>query len=95
MGILYKQFALTIAVSMGLSALVALSLTPALCTLLLKPYDPQAHQGRLGRFFEAFNAWFERKTEGYGQRLGGIIPRARLCIMMLAGVVAMLGVWYT
>ena len=95
MGILYRQFALTIAVSMALSAIVALSLTPALCTLLLKPHDPQAHQGRLGRFFEAFNEWFERKTEGYGRRLGGIIPRARLCIMLLAGLIGMLGVLFS
>lgn len=95
MGILYRQFALTIAVSMALSAIVALSLTPALCTLLLKPHDPQAHQGRLGRFFEAFNEWFECKTEGYGRRLGGIIPRARLCIMLLAGLIGMLGVLFS
>ena len=95
MGILYRQFALTIAVSMALSAIVALSLTPALCTLLLKPHDPQVHQGRLGRFFEAFNEWFERKTEGYGRRLGGIIPRARLCIMLLAGLIGMLGVLFS
>ena len=39
-GVLYKQFALTIAISMGLSAFIALTLTPALCALLLKPHDP-------------------------------------------------------
>src|SRR6201992_1705170 len=41
LGRLYQQFAITIAVSVVLSAFVALSLTPALCTLLLKPHDPQ------------------------------------------------------
>jgi len=48
MGVLYRQFALTIAVSMALSAVVALSLTPALCTMLLKPYDRNAILGLSG-----------------------------------------------
>lgn len=95
MGILYRQFALTIAVSMALSAIVALSLTPALCTLLLKPHDPDAHQGWLGRFFEKFNGWLEKKTDGYGKRLGWMIPRGRLCIMLLVGIVGMLSVLFT
>jgi len=55
-GILYRQFALTIAVSMALSAVVALSLTPALCVMLLKPHDEEAHTGVLDRFFNAFNS---------------------------------------
>jgi len=83
MGILYKQFALTIAVSMTLSAIVALSLTPALCILLLKPYDPNAHGGIVGTFFEKFNHWFERKIETYGHGLTNIIPQARLCMVLL------------
>ena len=55
MGVLYRQFALTIAVSMALSALVALSLTPALCALLLKPHDPDADLGKLGQLLSRFN----------------------------------------
>lgn len=82
-GILYKQFALTIAVSMALSAVVALSLTPALCILLLKPYDPNAHSGFAGNFFEKFNHLFERMIEKYGRGLTSIIPKSRLCIIAL------------
>ena len=92
MGVLYKQFALTIAVSMGLSAVVALTLTPALCVLLLKPYAPDAHGGIIGRFFAAFNSWFEQKTEGYGSNLGKIISKARLAMVLLAVIVILLGV---
>ena len=92
MGVLYKQFALTIAVSMGLSAVVALTLTPALCVLLLKPYNPDAHGGIAGRFFAAFNSWFEHRTEGYGSKLGKIISKAKLAMVLLAVIIILLGV---
>lgn len=84
MGILYKQFALTIAVSMALSAVIALSLTPALCVLLLKPIDSNAHNGVLTRFFAEFNTWFEKGIEKYGTGLTKIIARARLCMLLFA-----------
>jgi len=83
MGILYKQFALTIAASMALSAVVALSLTPALCVLLLKPYDPNVHSGVVGNFFEKFNHWFERMIEKYGRGLTNVIPKSRACMIVL------------
>jgi hydrophobe/amphiphile efflux-1 (HAE1) family protein len=79
MGVLYKQFALTIAISMALSAIVALSLTPALCALMLKPHNPDAHSGWLGRFFDKFNIWFDQTVELYGFSLGKIVNRGRLC----------------
>jgi hydrophobe/amphiphile efflux-1 (HAE1) family protein len=94
MGILYKQFALTIAVSMALSAVVALSLTPALCILLLKPYDPNAHSGPIGNFFEKFNHWFERMTEKYGRGLTSVIPKSRLCMIVLVLLCFSLGGLY-
>ncbi|MGL5512823.1 MAG: efflux RND transporter permease subunit, partial [Sporomusa sp.] len=94
MGVLYRQFALTIAVSMALSAVVALSLTPALCTMLLKPYDPNAHTGHIGRFFASFNDWFEQKTEGYGDKLKKLIGSAKLCMTLLAVVVILIGMLY-
>lgn len=94
MGVLYKQFALTIAVSMALSAVVALSLTPALCTLLLKPYDPNAHSGVVGRFFSSFNTWFERKTEGYGFELKKLTGQVKLCMALLAVVLILVGTLY-
>ena len=92
MGVLYKQFALTVAVSVGLSCLVALSLTPALCALLLKPYDPNAHGGRLGMVLERFNDWFEKMVERYGGSLGKlVIPRAKLVLVLLAVLVIITG----
>lgn len=94
MGILYKQFALTIAVSMALSALVALSLTPALCTLLLKPYNPEQHGSWLTRFFEIFNQWFNNIIEGYGARVTGFIAKARFCLFFLAVLAILTGGLY-
>ncbi|BBB90087.1 MAG TPA: multidrug efflux RND transporter permease subunit [Methylomusa anaerophila] len=83
MGILYKQFALTVVVSMALSALVALSLTPALCASILKPYNPDEHKGMVGRFFTGFNTWFENMIERYGRGLGKLIPHGRLCLIFI------------
>lgn len=92
-GILYKQFALTIAVSMALSAFVALSLTPALCAMMLKPHDPNAHKGFIGRFFDKFNTWFEAKTESYTGMVTVIIKHAKsamlLWVILIVGTVAL------
>jgi hydrophobe/amphiphile efflux-1 (HAE1) family protein len=83
-GVLYRQFALTIAVSMALSALVALSLTPALCALLLKPYKEQAKDSVLGRFFGKFNDWFDRTTSAYSEMVKSLISKAKYsCIFLL------------
>lgn len=87
-GILYRQFALTIAVSMALSALVALSLTPALCALLLQPYEEQAKSSMLGRFFGRFNDWFDRTTAAYSNRVKSLIAKARYCCIFLLIVLA-------
>ncbi|SFM95704.1 hydrophobe/amphiphile efflux-1 (HAE1) family protein [Formivibrio citricus] len=81
-GIMYKQFAITVAVSTMLSAFVALSLTPALCCLMLKPKVKR--DGRLARFFTAFNDRFGRLTEGYGQGVQILIRRSLLALAMLA-----------
>lgn len=94
MGVLYKQFALTIAVSMGLSAFVALSLTPALCALMLKPHDPNAHEGLLGRFFAKFNDWFERTQNRYTGIVAWCISHAKLAVVFLLVVVGCMGVLY-
>lgn len=63
-GELYRQFAITIAIAVIISGVVALTLTPALCVLILK-----AEHKRPNRFFDAFNAWFERVTRRY---VGGV-----------------------
>ncbi|MDR7868627.1 MAG: multidrug efflux RND transporter permease subunit [Sporomusaceae bacterium] len=91
MGVLYKQFALTVAVSMGLSAIVALSLTPALCALLLEPYNPNAHGGKIGMVLEKFNDWFDRMVERYGGFLAKLFPRARLAIVLLVVLLILTG----
>ena len=94
MGVLYKQFALTIAISMALSALVALSLTPALCAIMLKPHESIDHGGFLARFFNNFNAWFERTVERYGIGLGKLVTRGRLCALSVVIVLIFCGVLF-
>lgn len=94
MGILYKQFALTICVSMALSAIVALSLTPALCVLLLKPYRAHKPQGALEKFFARFNSWFEESIERYGTGLAKMIAESRLCMVLLVVLLILTGGLY-
>ncbi|MHC1757925.1 MAG: efflux RND transporter permease subunit [Negativicutes bacterium] len=90
-GVLYKQFALTIAISMGLSALVALSLTPALCALLLKPYDSKRHKGVVANFFDKFNNGFEQMVKSYDRGLVQAIQRSTLCFFFLVVVLIACG----
>ncbi|MDU4960404.1 MAG: multidrug efflux RND transporter permease subunit [Sporomusaceae bacterium] len=87
-GVLYRQFALTIAVSMALSAFVALTLTPALCVLLLKPHEEQQTSTFLSRFFGQFNDWFERTTGAYSKNVRMLIGKARYCCIFLLIVLA-------
>ncbi|WP_094606596.1 Efflux pump membrane transporter BepE [Sporomusa silvacetica DSM 10669] len=82
-GVLYRQFALTIAVSMALSAVVALSLTPALCALLLEPHKEQVKSSVLGRFFGNFNDWFDRTTSAYSETVKSLISKAKYCCIFL------------
>ncbi len=64
-GRLYQQFAITIAISVLISAFVALSLTPALSSLFLKPSKIAANAKGLNHFFYKFNLWFGRTTDNY------------------------------
>ena len=64
-GRLYQQFAITIAVSVLISAFIALSLTPALCSLLLKPMELNKDSKGLNKLFYRFNEWFGRVTASY------------------------------
>ncbi len=65
-GVFYKQFGLTLAISIILSAINALTLSPALCALLLKPHDKEHHKkGFMQRFYTAFNTGFDAVTEKY------------------------------
>jgi len=94
MGVLYRQFALTIAISMGLSAFVALTLTPALCAMILKPKNPDAKQGIFDKFFGAFNRWFDRTKAGYVGVVAAFIERSKLAIIFLAIILGVTGVIY-
>lgn len=92
MGILYKQFALTIAVSVLISAFVALSLTPALCAGMLKKPLKGKERGSLQKFWDKFNDYFDRIIEYYGKslkKLGRIIiaPIAVLLTLTVASAV--------
>jgi len=84
-GSMYKQFALTIAISVLLSAFNALSLTPALCALLLK--EPKPMRGPLGAFFRGFNKVFDVTTNGYVHVSRLLIRRAILTIVIIGFVV--------
>src|ERR1700748_1221313 len=85
-GRLYQQFAITIAISVLISAFVALSLTPALCTLLLKPKDENKKQSWLNWFFFRFNEWFTRVTGRYGRGVGRAIRGSKFVIIILVCV---------
>ncbi|HJU61262.1 MAG TPA: efflux RND transporter permease subunit, partial [Candidatus Binatia bacterium] len=83
-GRMYQQFALTIAISVLLSAFNALSLSPALCAMFLKP--PKPARGPLGKFFGGFNWLFERSTTGYVGVTRLLVRRAILTILIVAAV---------
>src|SRR5438034_4523043 len=84
-GSMYKQFALTIAISVLLSAFNALTLTPALCALMLKP--PKQARGPLGIFFRGFNKVFEVVTNGYVSTSRLLIRRGIITIGIVVAVV--------
>jgi len=90
-GLMYKQFAITIAVSVVLSGIVALTLTPALCAVLLKPTDPGRKSGAiLSRLFDRFNRGFRTITERYLGAAGRVIDRPRTFFAAFAVAVALL-----
>jgi HAE1 family hydrophobic/amphiphilic exporter-1 len=84
-GSMYKQFALTIAISVLLSAFNALSLTPALCAMLLK--SPKPMRGPLGAFFRGFNKIFDVATNGYVSTSRLLVRRGVFTIIIVGGVV--------
>jgi HAE1 family hydrophobic/amphiphilic exporter-1 len=80
-GRLYQQFALTIAISVMLSAFNALTLSPALSALLLRP--KKTTRGPLGKFFGYFNRYFERSTDGFVRSSGTLIRKAAVVMVLL------------
>ena len=90
-GRLYQQFAVTIAVSVLISAFNALSLSPALSALLLR--SKRQARGPLGRFFGWFNRWFNRATDGYVKGCGLLVHKLSLALVLLIALGA-IAVWF-
>jgi len=90
-GKLYQQFAITIAVSVVFSSINALSLSPALCSLLMK--KPSESKGFLGRFFKKFNALFDKGTEQYGKATAGVARKLTRGIIYLLITVLIAGIF--
>ena len=82
-GELYRQFAVTISIAVVISGIVALTLTPALCVLLLKREHRQP-----GRAFQAFNRWFGRVTDRYTDGVAWMLRRAALGVLLFLAMVA-------
>ncbi len=87
-GRLYQQFAITIAISVILSAFIALSLTPALCTLLLRPSHIDSKSKYLDKFFYRFDRWFEKFTDRYTNGVKRSIKYSKLVIIILLCICA-------
>jgi hydrophobe/amphiphile efflux-1 (HAE1) family protein len=89
-GELYRQFAVTIAMAVVLSGVVALTLTPSLCVLLFR----HGHQSP-GRLFRWFNDWFRRVTGRYTDGVAWMIRRGAVGVALFAGMVAITaGLWH-
>jgi multidrug efflux pump len=79
-GVLYKQFAITVVISVILSGFVALTLTPALAALLL-----DGSHGHPPKILQKFNEWFDRLTEGYSRGVRWVLKRATLALAVFVG----------
>ncbi len=88
-GQLYSQFALTIAVAVVFSVINALTLSPALCALLLK--KPTPGKGPIAAFFKLFNRFFDWLSTNYGSIVGGLARKATRSMLLLVAVV--IGIW--
>lgn len=93
-GVFYRQFAITMATAIVISGLVALTLTPVLCAMLLKNTHGQPKKRTLlNRFLDGFNAWFERVTGRYASLLRMIVNRRTVTFGLLLAFCA--GIWAT
>jgi len=90
-GRLNKQFAVTIAVSVIISAFNALTLSPALAALMLRERQPA--RGVLGKFFSGFNRWFAKATHGYVAVSRGLIRKAVIAVLILVGFALVDGIF--
>jgi hydrophobe/amphiphile efflux-1 (HAE1) family protein len=82
-GELYRQFAITIAIAVSISGLVALTLTPALCATILRPEHKQVNA-----FFRGFNRFFEWMTRRYTGGVAWMLKRSIVGVLLFLGMVA-------
>jgi len=98
-GGIYRQFSLTLAISIAFSALLALTLTPALCATLLKPHDDKVRKGPIGervdRFFAGFNNWFGRTTDRYQGGVGRLLSAPLRWLGVFVALVAITALLFT
>ena len=87
-GVFYQQFALTIATSTVVSAIVSLTLSPALAAILLKPHDNHGRRGFGRRLGDWFNGGFGRLTHGYSRTVGWVIGHRAIFLLVYAGLLA-------
>ncbi|RZK32984.1 MAG: hydrophobe/amphiphile efflux-1 family RND transporter, partial [Hymenobacter sp.] len=90
-GVFYRQFSLTLASAILISAVNALTLTPALCSLLLKPVDESKKPGLMGRFFNWFNARYDNLADGYQKVLRTVAHRR---VVTLGALLVFIGLAY-
>jgi hydrophobe/amphiphile efflux-1 (HAE1) family protein len=98
-GQFFRQFAVTVAVSTAISTWVSLSLSPALCAVLLKPHDAQAHARRrrplllrpASAFFAGFNWLFEKFSLGYGGLTRRLVRIPLIVLVVYAGLIGLTG----
>jgi len=93
-GVFYQQFAITLAVAILISAVNALTLSPALCALLLKPHDKDSHHKKKNfkeRFFTAFNAGFDKMNQKYTGSLGLLVKKKWITVI---GLIVFTGITY-
>lgn len=88
-GVFYRQFSLTMAISIVISGVNALTLTPALCALLLKPMHVPEKKNLLQRFYAAFNRRYDQISERYRNILSLIVNRRALTFGVLLGFIAL------
>lgn len=85
-GLLYRQFAITISIATIFSSINALTLSPALCRLLLKPSDPNKQKWI---FFRKFDEYFEKSTAGYKNLVAGLLRKSALAMLVFVGLMVL------
>lgn len=94
-GVFYEQFGVTLIVAIMISAVNALTLSPALCALLLKPHKEEHEKKKsfIQRFFDAFNVGFKATTKKYGQSVHFLYRNKWMTVVIL--LLAVVGIWWS